>query len=127
MTTNEIPAVYHTDLPLPGRRQGKVRDVYQVPSGDGRPPCVLIIATDRVSAFDVVLPTPVPGKGRMLTEISTRWFDFIRSLNIIPDHLLSTDVADLPGLDDAQRATAEGRMMLGRAAEVIPVEFVVRG
>lgn len=122
-------AVYRTDLPLPNRRQGKVRDIYRFPAeqGSNEPDRVLIIATDRVSAFDVVLPTPVPGKGRLLTDISTRWFDFVRGMNIIPDHVISTDPADLPGLTEQQRAECEGRMTLGRAAKVIPVEFVVRG
>ena len=61
-------AVFSTDLPLPGRRQGKVRDVYTLP---GRtPPALLVVATDRVSAFDVVMPTPMPGKGRLLTQVS---------------------------------------------------------
>jgi phosphoribosylaminoimidazole-succinocarboxamide synthase len=124
------PAVFQTSLPLPGRRQGKVRDIYTIAASDGPVsggPRVLIIATDRISAFDVVMPTPVPGKGRLLTEISVRWFEFIRSLNVVSDHLLSTDPADVPGLSADDRAAIEGRMMLGRAAKVVPVEFVVRG
>lgn len=119
-------AVYRTDLPLPDRRQGKVRDIYRVPNDDG-PDRVLIIATDRVSAFDVVLPTPVAGKGKLLTDISTRWFEFVRGLNIIADHLVSTDARDIPGLNEQQQSEVAGRMTLGRAARVIPVEFVVRG
>ena len=119
--------VYETHLPLPGRRQGKVRDIYHVPAGEKTPPGVLIIASDRISAFDVVMPTPVPGKGCELTRISTKWFDFIRELNLIPDHLISTDPADVPGLSIEDQEQAKGRMMLGRAAEVIPIEFVVRG
>jgi len=127
MTTENAPAVMTTNLPLPGRRQGKVRDIYRLPATGGRPPRVLIVATDRISAYDVVMPTPIPGKGRLLTEISTRWFEFIRARDIIADHLLSTDPDDVPGLSEAQRAQIEGRMMLGRGARVIPVEFVVRG
>jgi phosphoribosylaminoimidazole-succinocarboxamide synthase len=69
----------------------------------------------------------LPGKGRLLTEISTRWFEFVRGLDLVGDHLLSTDPADLPRLDEAQQAGLEGRIMIGRAAEVIPIEFVVRG
>lgn len=125
-TSKQASAVYRTDLPLGERREGKVRDIYQIPDLNGRS-CVLIVASDRVSAFDVVLPTPVPGKGRLLTDISTRWFEFVRSLNIISDHLISTSPKDIPDLNDEQRAQLEGRMMLGRAAKVIPVEFVVRG
>ncbi|MCP4758769.1 MAG: phosphoribosylaminoimidazolesuccinocarboxamide synthase [Planctomycetes bacterium] len=116
-----------TNLPLQGRRQGKVRDIYEMPATAGRPPQVLIIATDRISAFDVVMPTPVPGKGQELTAISTRWFDMIRSWNLIPDHLQSTEPADVAGVDASHADQLHGRMMLGRAARVIPVEFVVRG
>ena len=121
------PAVFQTALSLPGasRRQGKVRDIYTFATSGGQR--VLIIATDRISAFDVVMPTPVPSKGRLLTDISVRWFDFIRSQNVIDDHLISTEAADVPGLNNEQRASIEGRMMLGRAAKVVPVEFVVRG
>ena len=126
MTTAMSPVV-STNLPYQGRRQGKVRDIYSVPPTSDRGSCVLIVASDRISAFDVVMPTPIPGKGRELTAISTRWFDLIRQWNLIGDHLVSTDAADLPGLNDEQRTQVEGRMMLGRAAKVIPVEFVVRG
>jgi phosphoribosylaminoimidazole-succinocarboxamide synthase len=131
MTTTQdfdvVDAVFRTDLPLPGRREGKVRDIYSIPAGDGAGPRVLIVASDRVSAFDVVMPTPLPGKGRLLTAISTKWFEFIRGLGIIADHLISTDPADVPGVSEADRPSLEGRMMLGRAAEVVPIEFVVRG
>ncbi|MAA53056.1 MAG: phosphoribosylaminoimidazolesuccinocarboxamide synthase [Phycisphaerae bacterium] len=126
MTTTHH-AVRETDLPLPGRRQGKVRDIYEVPAAEGRPPAVLIIASDRISAFDVVLPDPVPGKGCELTRISTEWFRMVREQDIIKDHLLSIRPEDVPGLDPSHYSQCEGRMMLGRAAEVIPVEFVVRG
>ena len=78
-----------TDLPLPGRREGKVRDIYGLAAVAGRPPRLLIVATDRISAFDVVLPTPIPGKGRLLTEISLKWFELIRGLGIIGDHVVS--------------------------------------
>lgn len=132
----EAPAVFQTDLPFPNRRQGKVRDIYRLPPRPGSPgspgipgarPRMLIVATDRISVFDVVLPTAVPGKGRLLTDISTRWFGFIRQRSIIGDHLLSIDPSDLPDLADEQRAMLQGRIMIGRAAQVIPIEFVVRG
>jgi phosphoribosylaminoimidazole-succinocarboxamide synthase len=119
--------VVRTNLPLPGRREGKVRDIYGLAAAADRPPRLLIVATDRVSAFDVVLPTPIPGKGRLLTEISLKWFDVIRGLGIIGDHVVSGDAADVPGLDAAQRSEIAGRVVIGRAAEVVPVEFVVRG
>lgn len=119
--------VYQTNLPLPSRRQGKVRDIYQIPASNGQAGTVLIIASDRISAFDVVMPTPVPSKGKELTKVSCKWFDFIRDLNLIEDHLISTEPADVPGLDASYYPECEGRMMLGRACEVIPIEFVVRG
>ena len=120
-------AVYKTDLPLSAVRHGKVRDIYQIPATDGHPGTVLIIASDRISAFDVVMPTPVPGKGKELTKVSCRWFDFIRDLDLIEDHLISTIPSDVPSLDPSYFDECEGRMMLGRACEVIPIEFVVRG
>src|SRR5688572_2593361 len=102
-------AVFRTNLPLPNRREGKVRDVYSLESQSGRTgeaggaSRMLIVATDRISAFDVVMPTPIPGKGKLLTEISTRWFELIRNLGIVNDHLLSLNAADVPGLTSAQR------------------------
>jgi phosphoribosylaminoimidazole-succinocarboxamide synthase len=119
--------VFRTDLPLPGRRQGKVRDIYTLPASAHHPGGVVIVATDRISAFDVVMPTPVPGKGRLLTEISVKWFDFVRSLHVVGDHLRSTNPADIPGLSADQRRQIEGRVMIGRAAKVIPIECVARG
>ena len=119
--------VLETNLPLPGRRQGKVRDMYRLEADAGVGPAILIVASDRVSAFDVVLPAGLPGKGRLLTSIATAWFQFIRDRGIVADHLLSTDPSDVPGLTDEQRASLDGRIMIGRAAEVIPIECVVRG
>jgi len=105
-------------------RSGKVRDLYRV--GEDR---LLLVASDRLSAFDVVLPTPIPDKGRVLTGLSRFWFR--ETASIVPNHLLSTDPADVPpsvtGADPAVIADLRGRMMLGRLAEVIPVECVVRG
>ena len=73
------------------------------------------------------MPTAVSGKGQELTRISCKWFDFIRDLAIIDDHLLSTNPEDVPNMDPSYYEQCEGRMMLGRACEVIPVEFVIRG
>ena len=126
MNTTET-SIYETHLPFEGRRQGKVRDIYQIPPESGEPGMVLIIASDRISAFDVVMPTAVSGKGQELTRISCKWFDFIRDLGIIEDHLISTKPEDVPNLEPSFYDQCEGRMMLGRACEVIPVEFVVRG
>ena len=105
-------------------RSGKVRDLYAI--GDDR---LLLVASDRLSAFDVILPTPIADKGRILTGLSRFWFR--ETTDIVANHLLSTDPADLPaeltGGDAEVLASLRGRMMLGRRAEVLPVECVVRG
>ncbi|MBX3385800.1 MAG: phosphoribosylaminoimidazolesuccinocarboxamide synthase [Phycisphaeraceae bacterium] len=116
------------DLPLV--RRGKVRDVYRLPDVPGSTPRLLMVATDRISAFDVVMPTPIPGKGRLLTEISSWWFEFIQSRRICQSHLISTDsdsVGDAIGPDPKVRSYLRGRSTICRACEVIPVECVVRG
>ncbi len=121
-------AVLSTDLPLEGRRQGKVRDIYQcqTPSGE---PALLIVATDRVSAFDVVMSNGIPGKGVVLTQISTFWFDMIAKHfgDRLQHHLISTDPADVKGLSSQQVEQLKGRVMIGRRAKVVPIECVVRG
>ena len=127
MPNRTHPAVFQTDLPLPDRRQGKVRDIYTVPAAGQHPPRMLIVASDRLSAFDLVMPTPIPGKGRILTEISAKWFQHIRPMRIIPDHVLSTNAGEVPGLNAQQRSQIAGRFMLVRAAQIVPIEFVVRG
>ncbi len=119
-----LDAVFETHLPLPNRKQGKVRDVYDLP---GDQPRLVIVATDRISAFDVVLPTPIPGKGRMLTDISTHWLRWIEEQGIVKTHLVSTDANDIDGLDKSQMAQVEGRMTIGRKCNVVPIECVVRG
>jgi len=105
-------------------RSGKVRDLYAV--DDDR---LLLVASDRLSAFDVILPTPIVDKGRILTGLSRFWFR--ETTDIVANHLLSADPTDLPveltGGDAAVLAELRGRMMLGRRAEVLPVECVVRG
>ena len=101
-------------------RAGKVRDLYAI--GDDR---LLLVASDRISAFDVVLPSPIPDKGRVLTGLSRFWFG--ETAGIVPNHLLSTDPSLLPR-EFAERVPAlRGRVMLCRRATVLPVEIVVRG
>lgn len=100
---------------LAGR--GKVRDIYDL--GDR----LLIVATDRLSAFDVVLPTPIPDKGRVLTQLSLFWFNLLR--DVIPNHVLSG--ADFPAPLDAFRDELEGRSMLVRKTKPLSIECVVRG
>ena len=121
-------AVLSTDLPLQGRRQGKVRDIYQCETKSGDP-ALLIIASDRVSAFDVVMSNGIPGKGALLTQISTFWFEMIAEhfKDQLEHHLISTDPADVAGLTDEQVDQLKGRVMVGRRAKVVPIECVVRG
>jgi len=113
-----------TELALPNRRSGKVRDLYDVTLPDGAPG-LLIVATDRISAFDVVMASGIPGKGIVLTQLSRFWFE--RVAERVPHHLVSTDVADVPGLSARERATLDGRVMLCRRTDVIPIECVARG
>jgi phosphoribosylaminoimidazole-succinocarboxamide synthase len=120
-------AIFRTNLALPGRREGKVRDLYTLPAVAGGPERLLVVASDRISAFDVVMPTPVPGKGRLLTEISLGWFRWLRSLDLVHDHLVSAEVPDHPALTASDRTALAGRVMVCRRAEVIPIECVARG
>lgn len=121
-------ALLRSDLPFPNRREGKVRDLYDLPpAAPGQPPRVLIVASDRISAFDVVMPTPIPGKGAILTDIAARWFRFIEQRSLAATHVLSTSAADVPGLDDRQREQIAGRCTIARRCRVIPIECVVRG
>src|SRR6201981_3802798 len=99
------------------RARGKVRDIYEL--GDE----LLIVATDRLSAFDVVLPTPIPDKGRVLTQLSLFWFDMLR--DIVPNHVLSA--TEFPGVAAEFREQLVGRSMLCRKTKPFPVECVVRG
>ena len=117
-------ALLATDLALPNKRTGKVRDLYDVTLASGDE-ALLIIATDRISAFDVVMQNGLPGKGVVLTQISKFWFDHFAG--VINHHLLSTDVADVPGLTNAQQQALSGRVMLCRKTEVVPIECIARG
>jgi phosphoribosylaminoimidazole-succinocarboxamide synthase len=101
-------------------RRGKVRDVYAI-EGDR----LLIVATDRISAFDVVLPNAIPEKGRVLTALTLFWLDLIR--DIVPNHLITAEVARYPEPLQRYAAELEGRSMLVRRAEVVPFECVARG
>ena len=110
-----------TSLPLPVLRHGKVRDVYEVDADR-----ILIVATDRVSAFDVVLDQPVPNKGAVLTQLTAWWLGQIRD---IPHHMISADASEIVSLLPSlapYREALRGRAMLSRRANVFPVECVVR-
>lgn len=113
-------ALEKTDLNrVPLWKRGKVRDIYDL--GDR----LLIVATDRISVFDVVLPTPIPGKGKILTALSSFWFWKLK--HVIPHHLVSTSLYDLPGDLADHYPYLEGRMMLIRKMEVFPIECIARG
>jgi phosphoribosylaminoimidazole-succinocarboxamide synthase len=117
-------ALLDTRLDLPNRRSGKVRDIYDVTLTDGAE-ALLIVATDRVSAFDVVMANGLPGKGVVLTQISRFWFEHFSG--DVDHHLLSTDATDIPGITDTERSVLEGRIMLCRKADVVPIECIARG
>lgn len=109
-----------TDLPtLKLHKRGKVRDIYDL--GDS----LLIVATDRISAFDVILPTGIPDKGRVLTALSRFWFD--RTRDLVPNHLITTEVEELPEGCRPHREILAGRSMLVRKADPLPLECIVRG
>ena len=110
-------AVTRTDLPLPVRR-GKVRDVYDV--GDGT---LVIVATDRLSAFDVVLGDGIPDKGRILTALSLFWFEHL----VVDNHLITADVERFPAVVRPFADVLRGRSMHVRKADVVPIECVARG
>ena len=115
-----MPTSLHTsELSLPLLHRGKVRDVYTLPRDE-----ILIVATDRLSAFDVVLPDPIPGKGEMLTQVSNFWFD--RTAHLVPNHLSRTPLAAvLPaGTDTALYAR---RSVVAQRLRALPVEAIARG
>ncbi|MFW5868695.1 MAG: phosphoribosylaminoimidazolesuccinocarboxamide synthase, partial [Armatimonadota bacterium] len=120
MSGGPAKVIMSTDPPgAISRRQGKVRDIYEYEDG------MLLVATDRISAFDVVMPTGIPDKGKVLTQVSKFWFD--KTKHIVPNHLISTDVADFPEAVAPFAEMLEGRSMWCKKAEPMPVECVVRG
>ncbi|MHB8844150.1 MAG: phosphoribosylaminoimidazolesuccinocarboxamide synthase [Nitrospirota bacterium] len=116
----KTPIVLETNLAgfAPPKR-GKVRDIYDL--GDS----LLIIATDRISAFDVVLPNAIPEKGRVLTRISEYWFS--KTADLVRNHLIATEVKDFPAVCGPHAAVLEGRSMLVKKAKSLPIECIVRG
>ncbi len=114
------PALYQTDLKgLKLVNRGKVRDIYDL--GEH----LLIVATDRISAFDVIMPNPIPGKGEILTRLSEFWFRQLA--DIVGNHLVTTDVEKFPDACRPHRDVLKGRSMLVRKAKPLPVECIVRG
>lgn len=109
--------LFQSDIPGYPRRQGKVRDVYDL--GDR----LVIVASDRLSAFDWVMPTPIPDKGRILTQLSLFWFEYLG----VPNHLISTNVKEMPRAFADREDELAGRTMLVRKTQVVPIECVARG
>jgi phosphoribosylaminoimidazole-succinocarboxamide synthase len=127
MSMSSSTPVISTNLPLGAPLRGKVRDCYRL-AGGHHGDAMLIVSTDRISAFDWILPTPIPDKGRVLTAISAFWFDLLsRGPNPVPHHLITTDVEAMGLPESIDLAPLRGRTMLVRLAEVIPFECVVRG
>src|SRR5512144_50847 len=109
----KAPPLLETSLPgVALHKRGKVRDIYDL--GDR----LLIVATDRISAFDVVMPQAIPDKGRVLTQMSLFWFDLLRE--VVESHLLTADAAEFPAALQPFAAQLEGRSMLVRRAQVVP-------
>jgi len=117
LSTDAIMSTEITGAALLGR--GKVRDIYDLNDS------LLIVATDRISAFDVILPTPIPDKGRVLNGLSLFWFE--KATPIIPNHIISAEVKDYPASLRSYAKMLEGRSMLVKKAKVLPIECVVRG
>lgn len=116
-----MTTLLETQIPgLPLLARGKVRDVYAV--GDDK---LLMIATDRISAFDYVLGSPIPDKGRVLTQLSLFWFDFLQE--VVPNHLITANVDEYPADLHSYRDQLDGRSMLVKRAEMVQIECVARG
>ncbi len=113
-------ATFETNFPgLKLLSRGKVRDIYDL--GDS----LLIVASDRISAFDVVMPNPIPDKGKILTSLSEFWLRRLR--DVVENHLISTEVKDFPAACRPYAAELEGRSMWVKKAKVLPIECIVRG
>ncbi len=120
-TKSSDPILLRTEFPeLPLHASGKVRDVYR--AGNDR---LLFVATDRISAFDYVLASGIPQKGRVLTQLSLFWFEFLK--DVVPSHLVTADVSQYPAELQKYAAELRGRSMLVTRADMYPVECVVRG
>lgn len=114
-----VPTVVHTQLPVKILNKGKVRDLYEVNSH------ILLVATDRLSAFDVVLPDPIPSKGVCLTQLSKFWFEYTKKM--LPNHVISTDVTEFPEELLPYKDQLAYRSMLVKKTNVVPIECIVRG
>jgi phosphoribosylaminoimidazole-succinocarboxamide synthase len=117
------PTVTVTDFPqLKLVHRGKVRDMYEVPGHDDK---LLMVASDRISAYDVIMDDPIPGKGAVLTRLSLFWFDLLG--DIVENHLITADVDEYPELCRPYRDQLQGRSMLVKKTRPLPIECIVRG
>lgn len=117
-----VPVVRTDFTALNLLHRGKVRDMYGIPGHDDK---LLMVATDRISAYDVVMADPIPDKGKILTRLSLFWFDMLR--DIVPNHLITAEVDQYPEVCRPYREQLEGRSMLVRRTRVMPYECIVRG
>jgi len=111
--------VVNTDLPIDVINKGKVRDIYEIDDN------LLLVVTDRISAFDYVLPNPIPSKGVCLNQLSKFWFEYTK--DIVPNHMISTELDDFPEVLQDYSEQLEYRSMLVKKTKVIPIECIVRG
>ena len=118
--TDAVITTDFTDLHCVHR--GKVRDMYEIPGHDDT---LLMVATDRISAYDVVMNEPIPGKGKILTQLSLFWFDLLG--DVVENHLISADVKDYPAICQQYAPQLEGRSMLVHKTRPLPIECIVRG
>jgi phosphoribosylaminoimidazole-succinocarboxamide synthase len=118
--TEALITTAFADLTLVHR--GKVRDMYSIPGHEDK---LLMVATDRISAYDVVMKEPIPGKGKILTQLSLFWFDLLG--DVVENHLISSDVKDYPGICRQYNKDLDGRSMLVQKTRPLPIECIVRG
>ncbi|KAI9471692.1 Bifunctional purine biosynthetic protein ade1 [Coemansia sp. RSA 989] len=116
-----IESLYESNCPeLKLVARGKVRDLYEVDDSS-----LLFVATDRISAYDVIMKSPISGKGKILTQISQFWFGYLQS--VVPNHLITADIDEMPAKVQQYRDQLQGRSLLVKKVEVLPVEAIVRG
>ncbi|KAJ2780267.1 Bifunctional purine biosynthetic protein ade1 [Coemansia interrupta] len=116
-----IEALYESNCPdLKLVARGKVRDLYEIDDSS-----LLFVATDRISAYDVIMNSPIAGKGKILTQISVFWFDFFK--DVVPNHLITADIDAMPAVVQQYRDQLRGRSLLVKKVSVLPIEAIVRG
>ncbi|KAJ1817883.1 Bifunctional purine biosynthetic protein ade1 [Coemansia sp. RSA 2598] len=116
-----IEALYESNCPdLKLIARGKVRDLYEIDDSS-----LLFVATDRISAYDVIMNSPIAGKGKILTQISVFWFDFLK--NVVPNHLITANIDEMPASVQKYRSQLKGRSLLVKKVKVLPIEAIIRG